>query len=380
MASLRRPVFVSNQRALQSMMKQLQGKSDIAIDTESNSLYAYQERVCLIQVSISEADYLIDPLPRSLDLSELNKFFVDPSVQKVFHACEYDVLSLHRDFGFEFVNVFDTMWAARILGWPRVGLASILEKQFKVKLNKRWQRYNWGRRPLPDEALSYARLDSHYLTRLRDLQLRELEAKDRLEEASEIIDEVVHTALEVREEPQRRDGFWRVKGVFDMIPVSRAVLREVHKYREQQARRIDRPPFKVLNEHVLVEIANMRPTRIGQLQDIRGMTDRNIGQHGRNLLRAVARGKKATPPKPPRRGAYNPKVVERYERLREWRKQSAKGRGVESDVIMGNSTLMILARSKVHSEEDLQGIKGIGPWRLKTYGAAIVNMLHDESP
>jgi ribonuclease D len=375
MASLNRPIWVSDQTALQSMLKQLRDRPSIAIDTESNSLYAYQERVCLIQISIPGADFLIDPFPPALNWQALGEIFADAKIEKLFHACEYDVIGLHRDLGFEFANVFDTMWAARVLGWPRVGLADILQTHFNVALNKRWQRFNWGKRPLPMDALLYARLDTHYLHPLRDLQLNELQAKGRLEEAHEIFSEVTLGALDTREENNRRDGFWRVKGVFDLPPVARAVLRELYEYREAEARRIDLPPFKVLNEQALLEIANTRPTRIDHLQSIKGLSNAKISRYGSRLLQAVQRGKQAAPPKAPPRSWIDPQVLERYERLREWRKQIARQRGVESDVIIGNSALMAIARRNARSVDDLQDISGLGAWRLKTYGAAIMDVL-----
>ncbi|MGH9853212.1 MAG: HRDC domain-containing protein, partial [Blastocatellia bacterium] len=248
---------------------------------------------------------------------------------------------------------------------------------FNVALNKRWQRFDWGRRPLPPDALSYALLDTHYLHALRDLQLQELQTKGRLEEAREIFTEVVQTAQDAREENVRRDGFWRVKGVFDLSPAARAVLRELFEYRESEARRNDLPPFKIFGDHILLELANKRPTRIDQLKTIDGLNSGKIERHGRRLLQAVQRGKQAEPPKAPPRSSIDPQVLDRYERLRDWRKRVARERGVESDVIISNSALMALARRAVRSIDDLQGINGLGEWRLKKYGAAIVAALHE---
>jgi ribonuclease D len=108
------PVVVTSPPQLEALLDELSAQSAIGVDTESNSLYAYHERVCLIQCSIPGADYIVDPLA-GLDLSPLARFFANPGVQKVFHAAEYDVMCLKRDFGFRFANLFDTMWAARIL-------------------------------------------------------------------------------------------------------------------------------------------------------------------------------------------------------------------------------------------------------------------------
>ncbi len=156
------PVLITRPAQLALLMAALREQPAIAVDTESNSLHAYQEQVCLIQFSTPQADYLVDPLA-DLDLSPLGELFANPAIEKVFHAADYDIACLKRDFGWSFANLFDTQWAARILGWSQVGLASILKTHFNVHVNKKWQRFNWGERPLPTEALDYARLDTHYL-------------------------------------------------------------------------------------------------------------------------------------------------------------------------------------------------------------------------
>ncbi len=357
------------------MRLSLRDQSSIAVDTESNSLYAYREKVCLAQISIPGADFLIDPL--SVDLRALGPLFADVLVEKVLHACEYDVICLRRDYGFAFASLFDSMWAARILGWSRVGLADILQERFGVILNKRWQRFNWGSRPLPAEALAYARLDTHYLLRLRDMQLAELRKRDRLEEAREVFDELAQAGAAPRDEVDPANGFWRVKGAFDLEPVARAVLRELYSYREREARRLDRPPFKVVGDRTLTAIAEALPVRLDDLRGVSGMTEAQISRHGRSLLQAVARGRHARPPSPPPRQRPDPAVLERYERLRAWRKRTAAQRGVDADVIVSNAALMALAQRRPRNLDDSTGIDGLGPWRRMTYGQAILHVLEN---
>src|SRR5690606_29531 len=131
-------------------------------DTESNSLYAYRERVCLIQLSTRSRDYILDPLI-IVDMSPLAPLLADPGVEKVFHAAEYDLICLHRDYGFIVNNLFDTMVAARICGYKAIGLGSLLSEFLGVELDKRHQRDDWGERPLPPDSLRYAQMDTHYL-------------------------------------------------------------------------------------------------------------------------------------------------------------------------------------------------------------------------
>jgi ribonuclease D len=225
---------------------------------ESNGLYAYQEQVCLIQISISNGkvdqtsersaalevtDYILDPL-RLPDLDGLGKLMADPKVEKVFHAAEYDILSMKRDFGHTFHNLFDTMLAARILGWRQLGLASILEQEYGVELDKRFQRANWGRRPLSPEQISYARMDTHYLLALRDRLEAELESKGRLREASESFERLAAVTPAPRSfDP---DEFWQLlNGRRQLSPQQNAVLRRLYIFRDQEAQRRNRPPFKV---------------------------------------------------------------------------------------------------------------------------------------
>ena len=164
------PILVADQDGLDRLVGALAAHPVVAVDTESNSLHAYRERVCLIQFSTPAADYIVDPI-RLPDLGPLAPLFANPDQQKVFHAAEYDLICLRRDYRFEFANIFDTMSAARTLGWPQVGLAAILDTHFGVTMNKKYQRADWKRRPLTPEQLDYARLDTHYLVALRDRQL-----------------------------------------------------------------------------------------------------------------------------------------------------------------------------------------------------------------
>ena len=159
-SSLSKPVLITRPDALIQLANQLANEPILAVDTESNSLYAFQEQVCLIQFSTPQDDFLVDPLALD-DLSPLAGLFADPKIEKIFHAAEYDLITLKRDYHFDFENLFDTMIAARILGWEKIGLGSILKSEFDVELNKRYQRANWGKRPIPSEMVNYARLDTH---------------------------------------------------------------------------------------------------------------------------------------------------------------------------------------------------------------------------
>lgn len=366
------PVWVDDPESLGALIDDLSRYPAFGVDTESNSLFAYRERVCLIQFSTPERDYVLDAI-RFTDLNPLGPLFASGSHQKVFHAAEYDILCLKRDYGFEFVELFDTMVAARTLGWPQTGLAPVLEKHFKVQLSKKYQRADWGRRPLSREEVEYARLDTHYLLALRDVQIEELSSRGRLEEAYDEFGRL----LRIEPDPVTVDHnqFWRVKGARDLSPEKAAILRELYLFRERQASRADRPPFKIMGDQTLMEIVDAMPKTLRGLHHIHGMTEGQIRRYGEGLLRAVHHGMQAPLPKPPRSERVSFRVRQRYNRLLEWRKEKARQRGVESDMILPREALWILARRAPRTLEELETLQDIGPWRRKAYGEELIGIL-----
>jgi ribonuclease D len=322
-------------------MDSLTGEAVLAVDTESDSLYRYFHKVCLIQISTPETDYIVDPL-RLPDIAPLGAIMADPRIEKVFHAADNDILLMKRDFGFAFANIFDTMLAARILGWPRVSLAALSEERFGVKLDKRAQLTDWGRRPLTSEQLRYAALDTHFLIPLRDELERELRARHRWLEAQDAF--TVLPDVQYIEKPFDPDSFWRSKAARNLEPAELAVLRELYLWRESEARNQDCPPFKVMNDDGLARLSREQPRRPDELP--RAL--RRDPKVAATVLNAIARGRTAQPPTPPKRPhdehqRPDPSVVACYDRLRSWRTARAAERGVDADV--GRDLLAVVAEA-----------------------------------
>jgi ribonuclease D len=367
------PILVADVKGLDRLVAALAAEPALGVDTESNSLYAYRERVCLIQFSTPTHDYILDPLALD-DLNPLAPLFANPAQLKIFHASEYDVICLKRDFGFTFANLFDTMVAARTLGWPQLGLGAILEANFGVRLNKRFQRANWGERPIASDLLDYARLDTHYLVPLHDRLAAELAAAGRLAEAQEEF-ERLERASAGPANGVAPHAFWRVNGARDLAPAQAAILRELHHYRERQAERADRPPFKIMSDQTLIEIARTAPRDQNGLVGLPGMTPQQIRRHGAQLLAAVRKGQASPPAHPPHYEREPDEVRDRYELLHQWRKRRAKARGVESDVILPRDALWELARRNPRSLADLAALEHLGPWRREEYGTELLEVL-----
>jgi ribonuclease D len=284
-------------------------------------------------------------------------------------------MCLRRDYGWTFANLFDTMWAARVLGWPRTGLGNILQERFGIRLNKRMQRHDWGRRPLSSEAQSYARLDTHYLLPLREQMLDELKQRGRLEQAREFFAKVAQTEPHFRSFDPDND-LWRVKGVWDLEPEERAILRELLIWRDTEARRQNRPSFKIVNDQTLVALAQTRPQSPKRLEGINGFKSYHQRRYGRKILNAIAQGVNASVPQPPPRPPRpSDETLERYEALRSWRKDTASQSGVDPDVIISNSTLWTLAQHAPRSRKQLADLGALSPWKKKTFGEALLSIL-----
>ena len=179
------PRLIQTTEAFEALVLDLREQSRIAVDTESNSLHAYRERVCLTAVLHRPTGLCAGPAGAGRISLRWDRCFEDPGIEKIFHAAEYDILCLRRDYGFGFVNIFDTMQAGRILGRKLAGLDRLLEEKFGLKVSKRLQKADWGARPLSPELLQYAAQDTHYLIPLRDLLESELREKGLLELAQE---------------------------------------------------------------------------------------------------------------------------------------------------------------------------------------------------
>jgi ribonuclease D len=390
--TLNEPILVYNPSTFAQMINHLRQQPLVAIDTESDSLFSYYPKVCLIQISTWKhvpgaagradddqevVDYIVDPL-RLDDISELGLITADPAIEIIMHAASNDILLLQRDFQFEFNAIFDTQLAARILGWKRVGLAATLEGQFGVISDKRMQRTNWGRRPLTPQQLAYAQLDTHFLLALRQILLDELRTQGREEEAYEAFQLLAEVDYQERTAPERT--FWNMKTTRNVDRKDTGVLEALWEWREREAQRQNRPPFKIVTDQVLTTVATGRPRSQKELQRIRGLSSSQVKRYGQQMLAVVKKAaKRPLPDLPPQRSrpeaTLEQNVLDRYEELRQWRTRTARRRGVDPDIIFNNETLMSIAKLAPDSTDTLQEISQIGPWKAKTYGSQVLDII-----
>jgi ribonuclease D len=281
------PKLIATQPELNKFFEYISDAKHLAVDSESNSYFAYRPRVCLIQISRNHQDFIIDPLVLE-DVSPLGRIFADPSIEKVLHAAENDLIGFKKDFRFRMRNVFDTSVACRLLGRSKLGLARILAEEFGVKLDKKYQRCNWEKRPLSAEQLYYAQLDTHFLIDLRNRLHGELLKKNLWSQAQK-----EYLRLEkIRLNPPRKwdpDGYLRLKGAQKLSEPSLRVLKELSAYRERLARSVNKAPFRVMNNEFMLRVAREMPRDVPSLLRVRGLPSRFKGKGAAKLSRVINR-------------------------------------------------------------------------------------------
>jgi len=364
--------IINSQDTLSHMVAELKKQPAIAVDTESNSLHSYQEQVCLIQISIPGADYLVDPFLVQ-DLSPLGEVFANPNIQKVFHAGDYDLATLKRDFSFEFANIFDTMLAATALAEPAIGLAALLEKYYDITLVKKYQRADWGKRPLDPEMLIYAQGDSHYLIELRDLLVEKLKEVGRLENVLEDSAALARITLPMKD---HEEDIWKVKGSQDLKPHALSLLKQLNHLRETIAEQKDVPPFKVISAKALIEIATTQPHYLEELSLLPSFSPSMIRRYGKQLMQVVKDWRENPVPVNPRKNhRLSDRELKLREKLGEWRKEVGEKEGIPSNAVLSRDLLELIAGHDPQSDQELVEVMRDYPYHYKQHGQAILILI-----
>jgi ribonuclease D len=365
-------IWVDSPDLLVEISKHFLSYPILAVDTESNSLHAYKERVCLIQFSTPETDYLIDPLAL-VDLSPLADVFDSPDIKKIFHAAEYDIICLKRDYGFSFQNIFDTMIAARVLGVREVGLNTLLQAEYGMEMDKHLQKANWGKRPLPEEYRAYAQMDTHYLFRLYVTLVERLKNKGLLDLAREDFERM--TRICGGPTSTVEEQIWHVNGARELTSRQAAILLELLKWRENKAREMDRPPFKIISTEELVDIAFTQPGNNATLISRAHISERMADRFGTDLIHCVEIGQKRPPLRTPAYDKQDPTFRSRLERLKNLRKHLAGGLDVESDIVLPRDVLYQLAQNPPTGWQEFVERMQLYPWRLQHFGKDIYSAI-----
>jgi ribonuclease D len=276
---------------LTDLLNRLRTTPWIAIDTEADSLHAYPEKVCLIQITTPEGDELIDPLSK-INLDPLFKTLSEHEL--IMHGADYDLRLLRKHHDFVPQAIFDTMLASRLLGNTQFGLTNLVAQYLGVTLEKGSQKADWAQRPLTERMEKYARNDTHYLKPLADRLKSELDAKGRLQWHRESCARLIADCAQVRMPDP--DAVWRIKGSHRLNRAGLAVLRELWHWRESEATAANRPPYFILRHEALIDLAaaSVSGQAIEPLIPPKFSDRRRAG-----LIKAVQLGLALPPPKQP---------------------------------------------------------------------------------
>lgn len=345
-------------------------RPSVAIDIESNGFHRYPERICLLQLAWPGSIFLIDPLT-ILDTSSIGKLLENPLVEKVMHSADYDVRSLDREWGFRIHNLFDTSIAAAFVGSERLGLAAILSEYLDVTVSKHkeLQRSDWTKRPLSFEAQQYAADDVLYLDNVRNKLIEHLKCLGRIR----WVKEECERQTKVRFQPRDLDwAFASMKGSRALDPQGLGVLRSLFWFREKEATRMDRPPFKVIPDSVLVSIA---ASPFSDLASINGLGRYRNPPGSVALRNSIGDGIDSGPIERPISSIKVPhmsssdriKISERLKRIKGWRSDLGRCLKLDPGLLWKSTSLERIARSPADIDREFENPE-VRVWQRDEFG------------
>jgi ribonuclease D len=368
--------WVRDAAALAELSAALREAPWVALDSEANSMFVYRERVCLIQLNVGGSLWVVDPLAlagspdpaaRAAALAPLAAPLADPGLHIWVHGGGNDVVGLRRDFDLSFASVFDTQQAASFLGWQRTGYAAVVEAICGVALAKEHTQYDWGQRPISDEALRYALDDVIHLPEI-GVELRSLIRAADLEEELELANRSIEQAA------AREHGFdvarmWKLKGATELRPDRAPVLAALYVWRDQKGRALDHPPGRLIANEPLVHLAQRAPQDPEALRRIR-LRGSFVREYGDELLEVIRKALADPPelPERPKRKRAPAAELARDKALRNWRREEAERRELPAHVILPPRALDWLA---AHGVAMLESCPELGAKRIERYGATL---------
>lgn len=379
--------YVDNPAALNQATLAIQAAAWAALDTEADSLHHYIEKLCLTQISVPEEDFVIDPLALP-DLKPLMQVLEKKPL--LLHGADFDLRLLKKTYGFEPAEIFDTMIAAQLLGYDKRGLADLAHRHCGVVLSKGAQKADWSERPLNETLLAYAANDTHFLPMIVERMTEELKSLGRLEWHQQTCQKLLRSIQAAKEEKADSETIWQIKGSKELKGVALTILRELWRWREEQARRKDRPSFKVLNSETLTDISrwagendpadvalmpNLPAGRQGRLpHTLRGQYRDSLNeviQKARTLPQAVFT-RKSGGQKPK---SWSEESKQKFVLLKEERDKLGKELAIQPSLLATNATLERLAVELPKNAETLERLDCLMPWQLEVVGPRFLKIL-----
>jgi ribonuclease D len=341
-------ILVNNKKSFKKMLSVLSQASSCVMDIEADSMHHYQESLSLIQISVGKYHWLLDPLC-GLNLASLWKCKALKNI--TFHACDYDLRLLSLFHGFYPQSIYDTSIAAKLLGEKQTGLAALVQKYFGIKLDKKYQKYDWTKRPLPPEVCRYAMLDTVYLDAIKELQCKKLNDLGRMAWLEESCENLLKNSKRHKTEfLEHQKESWRLKGSNAFKPVELQLLRAAWNWRDKQAEKRDYASFKILNNYLMMDIVKAAARIKGKISEQnlprlpRNMKGALLKTFLNELNEAAAAPASHFPGPLPRKAAPRTAINDDLrEKLRELRNEKAAQLKIDSGLLAKQHQLNILA-------------------------------------
>lgn len=274
--------FIAGNHALEALIHEVREAPWVAIDTEFLRTRTFHPKLCLLQVATPGRIYCVDPL--ALEIDPLLQALEGPAL-KIGHALRQDLEIFHQRRGCLPAPLADTQIAAVLLGYDdQTGYATLVQAELGITLDKRHTRTDWSRRPLSEEQLHYAGNDVRHLPLLHERLQSRLAERGRLGWFEE---ECARLLSAAHYEDGATAAAARFAQAHRLAPRAQAALWALIRWREDTARRIDRPRRWVIDDEVLTRIAALRPVRAQQLHGIRGFAPQAM-RFAEGLLEALA--------------------------------------------------------------------------------------------
>ena len=368
--------LITESANLERLAQDLASETVLAVDLETDSYHCYFSRVCLLQFTSPRFSALVDPLALPT-LEPLRPVFADARIRKIFHAADYDIRCLHRDFGFEVHSLFDTMVGCKLLGEQNLGLADLLSAAFGVTLDKRFQCANWALRPLTEEMLAYALEDTTHLIPFAEMVEQRLRDAGRLAWAQEefaLLEKLRHSEMpgHLRQAVAEAAAF---------TPRQLAALERLLRWRDAEARRQGCRYLHIVGTSHLAALAAALPTTSQEMEKIAEVPLALKRRYGVSFLRILDEARRlpeealpepAPEPVPhPRRGAGNSLLKD----LKNWRRNAAQELGLDPGTLINNHMLEEIARCRPRTLTALSTISGIKQWQLRELGNSLLRQV-----
>lgn len=369
---------ITTLQELEKTVQHLENEEIVGVDLEADSMYHYQEKVCLLQLATPRTCFLVDPLQTG-SLLALKPFFSNPDIRKIFHGSDYDIRCLFRDFSIEVENLFDSQLACRFLGMKLTGLAALINLFFNIRLEKKFQKKDWSQRPLPLDMLEYAAQDVIYLSELSSIleeRLIETGRRDWFTEECYVLSRV---------RAQTSNGsphYLKVKGAGRLSRRSLAVLEALLEFRNTVAKKIDKPLYQVFHNDLLMKLAIEKPRFMDHLKGLEVLSQKQLDRYGRKLLDiihyVIELDLSALPVyQRTREPAMNAQTSARITVLKKWRESAAMQLEIEPGLLCNNALLKAISEKNPKNKEELYKIDGIKPWQIEASGEEIIAILQE---